>query len=305
MKHRFLPIPRALGCALWLFPAISFAQEASPTPTPAAEAPRLIIIGSNIPSAEEEGPNPVLTVGRDQIDKSGERTTEELLRDLNVAGPNGVPTSNNSAGVTPSDTLTLIDGKRVANYPIGANGTASFVDLNSIPRAAVASIDILKDGASVTYGADAVAGVVNIKLRHNYRGAEANVEYGNTLDKDSGEFSSSVLFGIGDNDSEVTGVMNYYRRNSIYNRDRAYSASTNQPSGNTSPANFQLSRDAVVAAGDNPPADLGDTFFGRPLFLPKATLRHQTTLIRRSESGILTLTLTQTRCQIRNATAVL
>ena len=86
-------------------------------------------------------------------------------------------------------TLILIDGRRVAPYPEGNNGGTGvglmFVDLNSIPQAAIENIEILKDGASTTYGADAVAGVVNIKLRHDYHGAEASVEYGNTLDKDS------------------------------------------------------------------------------------------------------------------------
>ena len=83
--------------------------------------------------------------------------------------------------------LVLIDGRRVAPYPVGAGGTLAFIDLRSIPEAAIESIEILKDGASTTYGADAVAGVVNIKLRHDYKGAETSVEYGNTLDKDSGE----------------------------------------------------------------------------------------------------------------------
>ena len=126
-------------------------------------------------------------------------------------------------GFDPSDTLTLIDGRRVAAYPLGANGTQSFVDLNSIPKAAIDSIEILKDSASATYGADAVAGVVNIKLRHDYRGAESNIEYGNTLDKDSSTFSASVLFGVGDASTQVNGVLSFYHRNSIYNRDRAYS----------------------------------------------------------------------------------
>src|SRR5262249_16682337 len=157
---------------------------------------------------------------------------------LTVAGPNGVPTANNSSGVTPgassislrgfdpSDTLVLIDGRRVANYPIGANGTQSFVDLNSIPKAAIDSIQILKDSASTIYGADTVAGVVNIQLRHDYRGAETDVEYGNTLDKDSSEFAASLVFGTGDANNSVTGVVNYYHRNSIFNRDRGYSAVT-------------------------------------------------------------------------------
>ena len=235
--------------------------------------------GSHIPTAEEVGPNPVLTINRELIDKSGERTAEELIRNLTVAGPLGVRTSNPNGstigassialrGFDPSDTLTLIDGRRVASYPLGAgaNEAQTFVDLNSIPRAAIESIEILKDGASVTYGADAVAGVVNIKLRHDYHGAEANVDYGNTLDKDSGEFSASILFGVGDEKTQLTGVLTFYHRNSIYNRDRGYSAKTHSLSTNTSPLNLQLSSEAVIAAGGNPPDDLGDTFFGRAPF---------------------------------------
>src|SRR5205085_10969001 len=79
---------------------------------------------------------------------------------------------------------SLLDGRRIAPYPTGNNPgipfNVVFVDLNSIPQAAIQSIEILKDGASTTYGADAVAGVVNLKMRHNYDGAEATVEYGNT-----------------------------------------------------------------------------------------------------------------------------
>ena len=246
-----------------------------------AEAERVIVTGSNIPTAEEVGPNPVLTINRDLIERSGERTTEELIRALTVAGPNGVPSSNNGGGFAPgassislrgfdaSSTLVLIDGHRVAPYPLGTdNGAVTFVDLNSIPRAVLDSIEILKDGASSIYGADAVAGVVNIKFRHEYRGAESTLEYGNTLDKDSGEMAGSILFGTGDNNTEVVGALNFYHRNSIYNRDRGYSNNTPFLSSNTSPWNLQLSRTAVLAAGVSP-ADIpgGDTFFGHAPFL--------------------------------------
>jgi iron complex outermembrane receptor protein len=225
-----------------------------------AEAERVIVTGSHIPTAEESGPNPVQIINRELIEKSGERTAEELLRNLTVANANGVPVSSHATSNPPgatsislrgfdtSATLVLIDGRRVAPYPIGAGdtGTQSFVDLNSIPIAAIDSIEILKDGASTTYGADAVAGVVNIKFRHNYRGAEATVEYGNTLDKDSGQSSASLLFGIGNDKTQVTGVLNYYRRNSIFAHDRGFVVK--QQSVFSSPYNLDLSRDAVVAA---------------------------------------------------------
>src|SRR5436309_15251891 len=106
-------------------------QPAAGAPTTgAAEAERVIVTGSNIPTAEEVGPNPVLALNRDLIEKSGERQAAELLRDLPVANANGVPISNNATGFTPGAasvslrgftpeaTLLLIDGRRVAPYPV-------------------------------------------------------------------------------------------------------------------------------------------------------------------------------------------
>ena len=240
----------------------AFAQTANPSPTPFEPPPnpsgpagagavvqteRIIVTGSNIPTAEEVGPNPVLNINRDLIEKSGERTAEELIKNLTIANARGVPISNNATGFTPgasaialrgflpNSTLVLIDGRRIAPYPIGQGGVVSFVDLNSIPKAAIENIEVLVDGASVLYGADAVAGVVNIKFVHEYHGAEATLEYGNTLDKDSGEVGASLLFGAGDQNTQVTGVFNYYHRNSIAYRDRGYSAVPPFLSKNASP----------------------------------------------------------------------
>src|SRR5207247_4971228 len=146
------------------------------------------------------------------------------LQGIRAGNANVVPQSDNENGSNTAvgaatvalrgfdsrATLILIDGRRVAPYPTGNDPglvNVVFVDLNSIPSAAIQSIEILKDGASTTYGADAVAGVVNIKLRHDYHGAEVYAEYGNTLDKDSSEYSASLIFGVGDADTNVTGVM--------------------------------------------------------------------------------------------------
>ena len=264
---------------------VSGGASTAPQTGASAEAERVIVTGSNIPTAEEVGPNPVLNINRDLINKRGERNAEELIRNLPVANANGVPVSNNATGFTsgassislrgfdPSATLVLVDGKRIAVYPIGTGGTFSFVDLFSIPKAAIDSIEILKDGASTTYGADAVAGVVNIKLRHNYRGAEATVEYGNTLDKDAGEYSAEMVFGIGDDKTQVPGAVNFYHHNSVFNHDRGFSAKPPFLSSNASPENLQLSSAVVIAAGVDPanlPAPGGvipDIIFGSaPLF---------------------------------------
>src|SRR5205807_992237 len=208
-----------------------------PASSASATAERVIVTGSNIPTAEEVGVNPVDIYNRETMSKSGERTTEQFLQSLPTVNANIIPQSNNENGTNTAvgaasialrgfdarATLVLIDGRRVAPYPIGNNPglvNSMFVDLNSIPQAAIESIEILKDGASTTYGADAVAGVVNIKLRHNYpNGAEASVEYGNTLDKDSGEYAASAIFGVGNDTTNITGTLNFYHRNSIFNHD--------------------------------------------------------------------------------------
>lgn len=279
---------KSLGTALAVVLGISLlssarAQEAvnSPPPTGAVSAPvrdqngnilppsgteastdRVFVTGSIIPTAAEVGPNPVINTNRDLINKSGERTSEELLRNLPIANANGVPVSNNENGSNTAvgaatvalrgfdarATLILLDGRRVAPYPTG-NRRIVFVDLNTIPEASIESIEILKDGASTTYGADAVAGVVNVKRYHDFRGAQAKVEYGNTTDKDSSTFNTSLTFGVGDGKTNVSGTINYYHRNSIFNHDREYSAVPPFLSSNASPYNLQVTGAAVAEAG--------------------------------------------------------
>src|ERR1043166_1610682 len=261
-------------------PAAATAPAASSAAGPSSPATpeRIIVTGANIPTAEEVGPNPVLNYNRETITKSGERNTEEFLRNLPIAGANGVPVSNNENGSNTAvgaatialrnfdarATLILLDGRRVAPYPMGNNGVV-FVDLNTMPESAISSIEILKDGASTTYGADAVAGVVNIKRWKDYRGAEAKFEYGNTTDKDSGSINTALTFGVGDGKTNMSGTVNYYHRNSIFNHDRDYSAVPPFLSSNATPYNLQVTNAAVAEAGGTViPAPNGTQFASAP-----------------------------------------
>src|SRR5438876_9811221 len=159
----------------------AFAQAPPPPPpgaaaAPAAEVERVIVTGSLIPTAEEVGPNPVFSLNRDLINKSGQgTTTEQLLKSQPVMSASSVPVNNNGTGQAgpagtssislrgfdPGASLVLIDGRRVAHFPGAANSGFGLVDLNSVPVTANQSIEILDEGASTTYGADAVAGVIN------------------------------------------------------------------------------------------------------------------------------------------------
>jgi len=316
-KFRSVGATLVMGVTIHLIMATSvIAQEGVrdangnliPASEPTATTERVIVTGSLIPTAEEVGPNPVATYTRDTIKKSGDRTTEQFLQNLPLANSNGVPVSNNENGSNTAvgaatialrgfdsrATLILLDGRRVAPYPTGNNPgplNAMFVDLNSIPQAAIESIEILKDGASTTYGADAIAGVVNIKMRHYYDGAEASVEYGNTTDKDSGEYQAYLIFGVGNKDTEVTGVGNFYHRNSIANRDRSYSAVPPFLSSNASPYNLQLSNAAVAEAGGTViPTASGNQFGTAPDFTngsaPASAYIYDSSRVRRN-GGLL------------------
>src|SRR6266576_1387677 len=169
----------------------------SPAPQPAgatAEVERVIVTGSNIPTAEEVGPNPVDTYRTEDIQKLGAYNATDLVTKLpqemgrtvnqNIANGGDGSVIPNLRGLLPKETLVLIDGKRAAivggggAFTAGA-GTAG-VDINLIPFPMIDHIDILKDGASAIYGTDAVAGVINIFLIHKFRGLEVGGSVGNT-----------------------------------------------------------------------------------------------------------------------------
>jgi len=250
-------------------PYIAVAQTApsasgTPTEEKSVKLEKFVVTGSYIPATEtaiNAGVSPVVQIDRKVIDQSGFTNTADLLQKITVSNANAVPISNNATGFTPGATsislralgpeatLVLINGRRVAPYPVGTGGTTAFVDLNSIPLSAVESIEVLKDGASALYGADAVAGVVNIKMRRGYDGTEAYVSYGNTTDKDAGEVTASLITGATTDKANIVVGLNYYKKNSIKNADRIYSSVPPFLSSNSSPINLELSRTAVLAAG--------------------------------------------------------
>jgi TonB-dependent receptor-like protein len=266
-----------------------FAQAAPPppppgagvAPAPAAEVERVIVTGSLIPTAEEVGPNPVFSLNRDLINKSGAgTTTEQLLQRQPVMNGANIPVQNNGTsgagpsgtaalalrGLDPGATLVLIDRRRVAPFPGTANSGYGYVDLTTIPITAVQSIDILKDGASSTYGSDAVAGVVNFNLYKDYRGAQVTVQYGDTLDKDAAEYRGDILFGVGTDTTSITADIFYYNHHDMFNRDRGNSIVPPFLSSHAVPWNLQLQTAAVEAAGVVLPPSLASriSIFGTP-----------------------------------------
>ncbi len=99
-------------------------------------------------------------------------------------------------------------------------------DLNSLPVAAIESIEILKDGGSAIYGSDAVSGVVNVSLKKDYQGANVNVSMGNTFETDSLEKSVNFIFGTSNDRTSIVVTTDWYERNSIFARDLSFSNNT-------------------------------------------------------------------------------
>jgi iron complex outermembrane receptor protein len=230
------PYRGALTAALpffLIFVANAFAQDRAEV----TEVKRVIVTGSNIPTAEETGPNPVDTYRPADLEKLGIRNATDLTTFLpqEAGGTTNLNISNgglgtvqfNLRGLLPKETLVLVDGKRVP-YALGGAGSSAGVNINLIPFVFVDHIDILKDGASAVYGSDAVAGVVNFFLIHKFRGLEIGGTYGNTnlgASNDMGEWEAWLKAGTGDDKTDIVVIADFWERTGgLFSTDRDISA---------------------------------------------------------------------------------
>lgn len=186
------------------------------------------VVGSRIKRSTIEGPSPVTIISNDQLQREGFVTVAETLEtitqnagsvqnELNSAGgftPNGSPV--NLRGLGAGRTLLLINGRRAADYPFPYNGQSNFQNFNNIPTAAVERIEILSGGASAIYGSDAVAGVINVVLRKDYKGDVVKLRTG-TSTEGGGDFADLQWVGgrTGDRWS-LTYALQYYADEPVY-----------------------------------------------------------------------------------------
>src|SRR5216117_581875 len=221
-----------------LLPSVALAQATAPSSAGVAEVERVIVTGSNIPTAEETGPNPVDTYRPADIEKLGIRNVTDLLTflpqqsgasaNLNIANGGDGTVQFNLRGLLAKDTLVLVDGKRVALGSLNAVGFSGGVDINLLPFPMIDHIDILKDGASAVYGSDAITGVVNFFLVHKFRGLEIGGTYGNTnlgASNDMGEWEAWIKAGTGDDKTDIVVIADFWQRDGgVFSRDRDISS---------------------------------------------------------------------------------
>mgnify|MGYP000058901663 CR=1 FL=1 len=210
-------------------PTLTFAEEVVSEKVE-KDVERIEITGSRIKRADMESASPVAVISAEQISMSGISNVENLLQEMSfsagVAGnaTNAYWTSGgygtaqvNLRGMGIKRTLVLFNGRRVVGGGTGAN---SSVDLNMIPTSMIERVEVLLDGASAIYGADAVAGVVNIITKKEFDGAEFSAKAGFT-DKGDGE-SQDISLTIGGNFDKGNAVVsvNYTNTEAVRQSDR-------------------------------------------------------------------------------------
>lgn len=183
----------------------------------------ITVTGSNIRRVDVETSNPVFTIDKAEIQKSGKLTVGDLLQQMpTIAGGATNPQVNNGGGTGASTislrglgsdrTLILINGHRTVTN-----------DVNAIPAALIERVEVLRDGASATYGSDAVAGVVNFVLRSDYQGAEVTASYGISDHDDGARRGFNFVLGqTSEHGSLVVGV-DYNKQNNTLAKNRKFS----------------------------------------------------------------------------------
>lgn len=202
------------------------AREKNPQIT---ELEEIVVTGSRIKRTELEGPAPVTTITREQMDREGFTTVYDALNSMTQATGSGsqlqfsiidnfTPNAQqiDLRGLGAGRTLVLLNGRRAADYPLPFGDDSNFVNLNSIPLAMVERIEVLSGGASAIYGSDAVAGVINIVMKNRVTETSVTALLGNTTE--GGGATGRVQLTSGLNRGAFHGAygLEYYKQKPIW-----------------------------------------------------------------------------------------
>jgi len=194
----------------------------------------VLVTGSRIKRADIDGVGKVDIVTADDFARVGAVSVDQLLKySPFTAGAQAGTESNylsakegygtasvNLRGLSQNRTLVLVNGRR---FVAGGSGANSVVDLNAIPVNMIERIETLLDGSSAIYGADAVAGVVNIITKRSFDGAEIDASYGVTERGDAENGEVSLVFGRETDNSGFIVSANYVDRKAARSKDRGFS----------------------------------------------------------------------------------
>lgn len=276
IRNRTMAKRSVLSSALFaalVMPGMALAQDAdksssaqgSQADNSTTNLDRVSVVGSRIKRVDVEGPAPVTVITRADIDREGFQTVGDMLQtlsqntsasftgDLAVGGftPNAQVVNLRNLG--PGYTLTLINGRRPAQYPQPYNRDNNVVNVKAIPMSIVERVEVLTGGASAIYGSDAVAGVVNLVLRENYDGNQLRGTVGTTQEGGGDSVNFEYTGGRTGDRWSTTFALQYAENEPVFGTQRDFMADTrNNPWGlKLQPS---LSLVAISAAGLAGPA---------------------------------------------------
>jgi iron complex outermembrane recepter protein len=209
-------IASCICSGLLLTPLITAADPQGPPVGSSGSSTTLdaiVVTGSYIRRTNAESPSPMTTIDADEISKSGLNSIADVIRTVSADNSGTLSQAFSGAmaggadgvalrGLTVDATLVLVDGHRMASYPLSDDGQRQFVDIDSLPMAIVDRVEVLKDGASATYGSDAIAGVVNVILKKQFTGVDLSATAGSTDRGDGLSQRFAAIWGTGSLDAD-------------------------------------------------------------------------------------------------------
>lgn len=243
---------------------LALAQQSDVVNDQTADKPEVIAITGSRIKRQGDTPSPVQAFDFEALNQTGAVSLGDALQELPSVGAslNGNGSGGTSHGSSSLNlrnlgenrSLVLVNGQRWVNGA-GTRGFRDFVDLNTIPQVIVKRVEVLQDGATAIYGADAIAGVVNIYTHTEYVGASAKAYYGQSSEGDRETVNLDLLMGRDFGESNVMFAASFTDQKAIFSQDRNITAvplnglSTGTPEGLFRESNLSSVVDFTIPSG--------------------------------------------------------
>lgn len=215
------------------------AQASGAQAQEAAATDEIIVTGSRIPRIVKEGPAPVTTIDADAIRANGYASVPDILR---AVTQNGGETQSQQSfsgasftpgaqqvdlrGLGPNHTLVLVNGRRIADFPLPFQGRSNFTDISNLPVGLIDQVEVLSGSASAIYGSDAIAGVINFKLKDKVDGTTIDYRHGRTEAGGGSSHRLTLTSGWSNDNFHIAGGVEYQLQRPIWAYQRAQQDST-------------------------------------------------------------------------------
>ncbi|MBY8822453.1 TonB-dependent receptor plug domain-containing protein [Sphingomonas colocasiae] len=229
-------ISLALGCGVFALTTPALAQDAQGDATPSEE---IIVTGSRIPRVSEEGPAPITVINSDMIRSNGYTSVPDILR---AVTQNGGETQSQQSfsgasftpgaqqvdlrGLGPNHTLVLVNGRRIADFPLPFQGRSNFTDISNLPVGLIERVEVLSGSASAIYGSDAIAGVINFKMKERVDGTTIDYRAGFTEHGGGMSHRATLTSGWSTDRFNIVGGIEYLHQRPLWAYTRKIQDST-------------------------------------------------------------------------------